>query len=82
MAGGRVPNFERLETAWRAVMDRPGLSAWELSQSMGLRMGLVTSILVTMENNGYLLSEDGDGGLYPFELRGRAREPRPYVERG
>jgi len=74
MAGGRVPNFERLEAAWRVVVDRPGVSAWELAKGLGLRMGLVTSILVTMENNGYLLSEDGDGGLYPFERRGPALE--------
>lgn len=71
---GRPPDYSRLERVYRLVERRPGQTYWQLAQVMGLRPGIITSLLCTMENHGFLLSEDEKGGLHPFGMaRGRMR---------
>lgn len=51
--------FEMLE-------EDPGLSAREIARRMEISPSTVTRTLPSMEETGFLLSEDEKGGLWPF----------------
>lgn len=60
------PNLERLERIWQIIEREPGITALQIAAILGTYELAVMSALCTMNNNGYLLSEDQYGGLYTF----------------
>ena len=60
---------ERLSLAWRYVIEHPGCSGTRLAREAGYKANNGTAILTALEYNGYLLSEDERGRLYPWDDR-------------
>ena len=67
----RNPNYERLEEIYTAVEEYPGERPGFLARLLGLHRSEVTRALPSLEQQGYFLSEDERGGLWPFGKRGR-----------
>ena len=57
---------ERLEAIYQAVEEHPGQRPGFLAHLLGLHRSEVTRALPTLEGQGYLLSEDPEGGLWPY----------------
>jgi DNA-binding Lrp family transcriptional regulator len=55
-----------VEKIWNTLEDNPGATIRMLAQSVGLDPRDVAGRLATLENSGYLISEDQYGQLYPF----------------
>lgn len=58
------------ETVWKYVGEHPGATAYHIALDLFGDVKLnwkLPTILASMERNGMLLSEDGDGNLYQFE---------------
>jgi DNA-binding IclR family transcriptional regulator len=51
------------------VEEEAGMSARELAKRIEVSPSTVTRLLPSMEEAGYLLSEDDDGRLWPFKRR-------------
>lgn len=52
---------------WCTLRANPGLTVGEIARKLNISHSNATSAVLSMENNGFLLSEDG-GRLYPWEL--------------
>jgi DNA-binding IclR family transcriptional regulator len=63
---GRKCKPERMGRIYQAVEENPGKRPGWIAQLLGLNRSEVTRSLPAMEEHGYLLSEDGKGGLWPF----------------
>ncbi len=50
----------------RAIRQRPGITAAELARELGVARSTVSRRLPSLEEAGYLYSEDRRGGLWPF----------------
>lgn len=57
---------ERLETLYQAVETHPGERPGFFARILGIDRSAVTRTLPTLEEKGYLLTEDKKGGLWPF----------------
>ncbi len=57
---------ERLENIYDSIEDYPGKRPGFLARILNLPRSSITRTLPTMEEEGYLLSEDQNGGLWPF----------------
>ena len=57
-----------LQSVYRAIVANPGIKGAELAHMVGVLPCSLPRVLVTMEYNGFLLSEDERGRLYPFAL--------------
>ncbi len=60
---------ERLEQLYGAVEDYPGERPGFFARLLDLDRSSVTRSLPAMEEEGYLLSEDDEGGLWPFRKK-------------
>lgn len=57
------------ETMERILEEQPGITAAELARRLNVPNSTVQRRLPSMEEAGYLLSEDEKGGLWPFGRR-------------
>ena len=62
----RLAKAERLEAIFEAVRRYPGERAGFIAQMLGLERSEVSRALPRLEEQGFLLSEDERGGLWPF----------------
>ncbi len=62
----RKPQQDRLEGIYRTIEDNPGEKAGFLASLLGLNRSEVTRALPALEEKGLLVSEDEQGGLWPF----------------
>jgi DNA-binding IclR family transcriptional regulator len=62
----RQVNRERLERIADYVEAHPGVRPAEIAKGLQLPRSTVTRTLPTLEEEGYLLSEDQQGRLWPF----------------
>jgi len=53
----------------RVIREKPGITSAQLARELGVARSTVTRRLPTMEEQGYLYSEDERGGLWPFRRR-------------
>ncbi len=51
----------------RVIRRNPGISPAELARLLDVSRSTVQRRLPSLEEAGYLYSEDGRGGLYPFK---------------
>jgi Mn-dependent DtxR family transcriptional regulator len=66
----RTPKPERLQAIYQAVEQHPGARPGMIARLLGLHRSEVTRILPALEEYGYLISEDEEGGLWPFKKVG------------
>ena len=64
--GGHKANKALHRSIHKALTWWPGMKKGEIAKVLGISWRQVDSALLSMENNGMLLSEDDDGRLYPF----------------
>ncbi|MGH2536992.1 MAG: winged helix-turn-helix transcriptional regulator [Candidatus Promineifilaceae bacterium] len=57
---------ERLKRIYQTVADNPGARPGRIAQLLSLSRSSVTRALPALERQGYLLSEDEHGRLYPY----------------
>lgn len=66
---GRKADVEKLEEIYDAIEKNPGwLPAW-IARLLGRPRSDITRALPALEEKGYLVSEDGEGHLWPFGKR-------------
>lgn len=58
---------ERLEEIYCTIEEYPGKRAGYLASILGWNRSEVTRALPALEDQGYLVSEDEEGGLWPFD---------------
>jgi Mn-dependent DtxR family transcriptional regulator len=58
---------ERLQVLYEAVENHPGERAGFFARLLGIDRSAVTRTLPALEAQGYLLSEDQKGRLWPFQ---------------
>lgn len=63
---GRKQLTKNLEALYQAVQDRPGQLPGTLARELGWERSDVNRRLPVLEEQGYLLSEDDRGRLWPF----------------
>ena len=56
--------FEEMD---RIIRQRPGISQAELARELGVAPSTISRRLPSVEEAGYLYSEDDQGGLWPFK---------------
>jgi DNA-binding MarR family transcriptional regulator len=59
-------DFEQMD---RIIRQRPGIRPAELARKLNVARSTVTRRLPSLEEAGYLYSEDDRGGLHPFKRR-------------
>ncbi len=62
----RQQKKERLEEIYYAIEERPGKRAGFIARLLGLNRSEVARALPALQDEGLLLSEDEQGGLWPF----------------
>lgn len=62
----RKAQNERLENIYDSIEDNPGERPGFFASLLNIPRSSVTRSLPVMEEEGYLLSEDEKGGLWPF----------------
>lgn len=60
---------ERLSKIYETVEENPGKRPGLIASLLGISRSQVTRSLPAMEDQGYYLSEDEKGGLWPFRRR-------------
>ncbi len=60
--------FEEMD---RIIREHPGIRPAELARRLGIARSTVLRRLPSMEEAGYLYSEDNRGGLWPFKRGNR-----------
>lgn len=60
---------ERLEAIYRVVEREPGIKAGKVASKLNIPRSSVTRALPALEEQGWLLSEDGKGRLWPWSQR-------------
>ena len=63
----RKANPERLHEAARMIAEQPGHRSAEYARWMGCRREAFNRLLVQLDDRGFLLSEDENGRLWPFD---------------
>ena len=58
------PNYEQIQ---QILQQDPGLSVRELARRVDMAPSTILRCLPGMEEAGYLISEDDNGRLWPFE---------------
>lgn len=66
---GRKVREERLDEIWETVEKNPGKRPGTIASLLGLNRSEVTRALPAMDEQGYYLSEDERGGLWPFRRK-------------
>jgi len=72
--GGELMGFWRkketdFDEAYTIVEEEDGMSARELARRIDVSPSTVTRLLPSMEEAGYLLTEDDEGRLWPFKRK-------------
>jgi len=62
----KTTDFDEMETI---IDENPGIRATDLADQLGINRSTVQRRLPSMEEAGYLFSEDDKGGLWPFGRR-------------
>lgn len=62
----RKPNPARLEEIYRKIEANPGKRPGFIAKLLGMERSCITRALPTLEHGEYLVSEDDQGGLWPF----------------
>lgn len=68
---GRQPQTGRLEKMYGAVEQNPGRKAGYIARLLDHPRSMLSRMLPSMEVQGYLLSEDDNGGLRPYRRENR-----------
>ncbi len=63
----RKHQIERLEEIYDTVQENPGQRPGFIARLLGEPRSQITRTLPALENQGYFLSEDEKGGLWPFK---------------
>lgn len=63
---GRQPNWQRIHKLAQAISGTPGLNVNQLCKATDIPYNSIVSSLITMDKNGFPISEDPTGGIYPF----------------
>lgn len=63
----RKPKKEHFEKIYQGVENNPGKRPGFIAQILNMPRSQVTRSLPTMQEEGYLLSEDEKGGLWVFK---------------
>jgi Mn-dependent DtxR family transcriptional regulator len=64
----RKQQQNRLEGIYRTIEKNPGEKAGFLASLLGLNRSEVTRALPALEEEGLLVSEDEQGGLWPYAI--------------
>lgn len=68
-----MPFWKKKRSAYQEmdhiIRRRPGITPAELARQLGVTRSTVTRRLPSLEEAGYLYSEDTRGGLWPFSRR-------------
>lgn len=73
---GRLRNIrryrqrEKARRLYNAIEENPGLGKAKMQLVLGWTRGQVEATLIYMSDFGYVLSEDLDGGLWPYDRPG------------
>lgn len=59
----------RLDRIYETVEREPGIKAGRIASKLGIPRSSVARALPALEENGLLLSEDGEGRLWPWRRR-------------
>ncbi len=66
-----MPFWSKNQTAFvemdRLIRQQPGIRPVEIAQQLGVARSTVTRRLPSLEEAGFLYSEDKRGGLWPFK---------------
>jgi hypothetical protein len=69
--GGTMAFWHKKEPEYaeadRIIGEKPGITPAELARELGVARSTVTRRLPSLEEAGYLYSEDEQGGLWPFK---------------
>jgi DNA-binding IclR family transcriptional regulator len=65
----RKPDDQRIRQIYRTVQDQPGKRPGIIARLLGLHRSDVTRLLPVMEEHELYLSEDEQGGLWPFHQK-------------
>lgn len=65
----RRAEIRRLEAIWDVVKREPGIKPGRIAQRLGIPRSSITRALPALEENGYLISEDQKGRLWPWDRR-------------
>ena len=60
---------QRLQAIWEAVEKEPGLKPGRMAQRLGIPRSSIMRALPALEEQGYLISEDHKGQLWPWNRR-------------
>jgi Mn-dependent DtxR family transcriptional regulator len=58
-----------MQAIYDTVDENPGVRASAVARLLNLSRSAVTRLLPALEEEGYLLSEDDEGGLRPFRRK-------------
>lgn len=68
-----MPFWNKKQSAFdemdRVIQKQPGIKPAELAREVGVSRSTVSRRLPSMEEAGYLYSEDDRGGLWPFRRK-------------
>lgn len=62
----KLPEYEETD---RIIREHPGITAAQLARELGVARSTIIRRLPSMEEAGYLYSEDDRGELWPFGWR-------------
>lgn len=65
----RPANHKRVEKIYRKIEEHPGKKAGLIARLLGLNRSEVTRALPVLQDHGLLVSEDEQGGLWPFKKK-------------
>ncbi|MDI6696784.1 MAG: helix-turn-helix domain-containing protein [Anaerolineales bacterium] len=65
----RKPQPDRMDKVFQTIRQYPGEKPGFIARLLGLHRSEVTRLLPSLEEHGYLISEDDRGGLWPFDHR-------------
>jgi Mn-dependent DtxR family transcriptional regulator len=62
----RTTNDEKLKQIYNGITEHPGKKPGFIARLMGIHRSEVTRALPALQDQGLLISEDEQGGLWPF----------------
>jgi Mn-dependent DtxR family transcriptional regulator len=63
----RKTDDEKIKSIYNKVQEHPGKKAGFIARLLGLNRSEVTRSFPALEDKGLLISEDEQGGLWPFK---------------
>lgn len=59
---------ERAEKIYRKIEEHPGKKAGFIARLLKINRSEITRVLPALQDKGLLISEDDNGGLWPFKI--------------